>query len=69
MLTAAYFTPWVQNNRYVKAYKIERQAKKYAPGSNEYSRLKAMAEAIRRGEKTYTYTPNFNPMGPLLPSN
>lgn len=64
LLTALYFSPFVQNNRYVQAYKIEQQAKKFPPNSNEYLRYMAIADAIRNGQKNYTYTPNFNPMNP-----
>ena len=64
LVVALYFSPFFQNNRYVKAYRTEQQAKKYPAGSNDYARLMAIAEAIRRGNKDYTYTPNFNPMNP-----
>lgn len=64
LLTALYFSPWIQKNRYVQTYKIERIAKKFPVGSDQYSRYMAIADAIRRGDKTYAYTPNFNPMGP-----
>ncbi|MFA6492929.1 MAG: hypothetical protein WCV58_02235 [Patescibacteria group bacterium] len=62
LATALYFSPFIQNNRYIKAHRIEQQAKKYSLGSNEYQRLMAIANAIRKGEKNYTYTPNSAPV-------
>jgi len=61
LLISAWYTPPVQNNRYIRAYKIEKDAKKYPAGSEQRSRAAAMAEAIRSGQDNYTYSPGSNP--------
>jgi len=63
---SAFQSNFVQQNRFYKAYKYERWARKFPPGSEMSLRCKAIADAYRHNKKTYSYetsSPSF--MKPL----
>lgn len=45
-----------QNSRYGRAFALEMMAQKFPPSSVQAKRFRAIAEAIRKGGKTYTFT-------------
>lgn len=45
--------PWFSNH--ILAYKYERLAKKLPPTDLQAKRLRAMAEALRKGQKEYSF--------------
>lgn len=46
--------PWVDNQ--IMAYKYERLARKLPPGDVQATRLRAMAEAMRKNSHNYAFT-------------
>lgn len=52
---AVYRSDFVQDNRYVKIWQYERLAKKSPPTHENARRLRAMAEALKNGQKEYSF--------------
>lgn len=51
--------PWLDNQ--IRIYHYERMARKLPPGDEQALRLRAMAEALKKNSKEYTFTTGSTP--------